>query len=251
VVTPAALGSVAATTVVHRLDDIGEAVFRDLEDLRAAVLPAFGGGRPPHRRELGIEDRVTGMLRRAGDRLAGAGFVAAPGVLRDVEHWLEWWTATGPPSRRRIRRLVVQVDPAADDFRDYTTLPWFRVPGRTGARHVTGPYVDYLCTDEYTLTFTAPVQHGGHFLGVVGADVEVRWVEDRLSDPLLASGLPATVVSSSGRVLTSTVGSLTTGDLVREVPGRWDGGDDERGDRLLRCAGLPLGLLVHSVDHPA
>lgn len=244
-VVSGALGSVEAATVVGRLDEIGGAVFRDLEELRSAVLEPFSRARPPSRRELGIEALVTGMLRRSGDRLVGAGFVAAPGVLRDTEHWLEWWTAAGPALRRRIQRLVVQVDPTADDFRDYTTLPWFRAPQRTGERHVTGPYVDYLCTDEYTLTFTAPVQHAGRFWGVVGADVEVRWVEDQLSGPLLAGGLSATVVSSSGRVLTSTLDGLTTGDLLREIPAWWGGGEDSPGGRLLRCADLPLGLLVH------
>jgi hypothetical protein len=38
---------------------------------------------------------------------------------------------------------------------------------------------------------------------------------------------------------------------VREVPAWWDGGEDVPGGRLLRCSGLPLGLLVHPVDHPA
>lgn len=244
-VLPARLGSVPTEGLVRRLDDIGDAVFGDLEELRTAVVPAFGGERPPRSRDLGIEATVVALLRRAGERLVGAGYVAAPGVLRDEAHWLEWWTATGPPARRRTRRLVVQSDPAADDFRDYTTLPWFRGPQRTGERQVTGPYVDYLCTDEYTLTFTAPVQVAGRFVGVVGADVEVRWVEDRLTGELLAGGLPATVVSSSGRVLTSTVGSLTTGDLVREVPDWWGGGEVPRGGRLVRCADLPLGVLVH------
>ena len=239
------LGSVEVATVVACLDEIGAAVFRDLEELQATVLPAFAGDRPPSHRELGIDESVAGMLRRAGDRVVGAGFVAASGVLRDVPFWLEWWTAAGPPSRRRIQRLAVQVDPSADDFRDYTALPWFRAPERTGQRHVTGPYVDYLCTDEYTLTFTAPVQRAGRFLGVVGADVEVRWVEDQLSDLLRATGLPVTVVNASGRVLTSTFGSLTTGDLVREVPAWWPGGEDTPGGRLLRCGDLPLGLLVH------
>jgi hypothetical protein len=245
VVVPGTLGSVAVQTVVACLDDIGEAVFLDLEELRAAVLPAFDAPRPPTCRDLGIEHQVADMLCRAGDRVVGAGFVAASGVLRDAPYWLEWWTAAGPPARRRTQRLVVQVDPSADDFRDYTALPWFRAPQRSGERHVTGPYVDYLCTDEYTLTFTAPVQHADRFLGVVGADVEVRWVEDQLSDLLRATGLPITVVNASGRVLTSTSGALTTGDLVREIPAWWGGGEDTPGGRLLRCAGLPLGLLLH------
>lgn len=244
---PVVARSVEPEAVVDRLTAIGEAVFRDLEDLYAAVLPAFTApaGRRPGIRELGIEHRVATLLRGAGAGLVGAGFVAAPGALRDVSHWLEWWTAGGPRGRRWTERLVVQVDAAADDFRDYTTLPWFRVPERTGRRHLTGPYVDYLCTDEYTLTFTAPVQHRGTFLGVVGADVVVRWVEDLLREPLLAVAAPVTVVNAAGRVLTSTVASLTAGDLVRDVPARWDGGDEASGGRLLRCAGLPLGLLVH------
>jgi hypothetical protein len=179
------------------------------------------------------------------------GFVAAPGTMRDVPHWLEWWTADGPASHRRIRRLVVQVDPTADDFRDYTTLPWFRVPERTGERHVTGPYVDYLCTDEYTLTFTAPAFLRGRFLGVVGADVVVRWVEDQLDDLLLRCPVPTTVVNASGRVLTSTVESLTAGDLVREVPALWGAAPDPSGRRLVRCERLPFGLLVEPQDRPA
>jgi methyl-accepting chemotaxis protein-like sensor len=244
---PVVARSVESDAVLDQLSGIGEAVFGDLEDLCAAVLPAFTGstGRRPGSRELGIEHRVTRLLRDAGDGVVGAGFVAAPGALCDVSHWLEWWTAGGPCGRRWTERLVVQVDAAADDFRDYTTLPWFRVPERTGARHLTGPYVDYLCTDEYTLTFTAPVQHGGRFLGVVGADVVVRWVEDRLREPLRALDAPVTVVNAAGRVLTSTVASLTTGDLVREVPAWWSGGAHAPGGRLLRCPGLPLGLLVH------
>jgi hypothetical protein len=247
VVVPAVARSVEPAAVVDRLTGIGEAVFRDLEGLCAAVLTAFDtpSGRRPGNRELGIEHRVARLLQEAGDGVVGAGFVAAPGALRDVSHWLEWWTAGGPRGRRWTERLVVQVDAAADDFRDYTTLPWFRVPERTGARHLTGPYVDYLCTDEYTLTFTAPVLHGGRFLGVVGADVVVRWVEDQLRDQLLAVTMPVTVVNAAGRVLTSTVASVTTGDLVREVPARWDVAEEAPGGRLLRCPELPLGLLVH------
>jgi hypothetical protein len=251
VVLRAAARSVEPAAVVDRLAGIGAAVFADLDELGAVLLPAFQGRRPPTSGELGIEARAAALLRRAGERVVGLGFVAAPGTVRDVTHWLEWWTADGPASDRRIRRLVVQSDPAADDFRDYTTLPWFRVPERTGQPHVTGPYVDYLCTDEYTLTFTAPVSDRGRFLGVVGADVVVSWVEDQLDDLLLRCAAPTTVVNASGRVLTSTVGSVTTGDLVREVPTLWKGVPDPAGRVLLRCDALPFALLVEPRDRPA
>jgi hypothetical protein len=252
VAVPVVAGSVEPDVVVDRLTGLGEAVFRDLDALSAAVLPAFAGrgAGGPRRADLDIEHLATALLRQAGDGVVGAGFVAAPGALSDASHWLEWWTAGGPRGRRRTARLLVQVDTSADDFRDYTTLPWFAVPERTGRRHLTGPYVDYVCTDEYTLTFTAPVRHGGRFLGVVGADVVVRWVEDQLREPLLALPSPATVVNAAGRVLTSTVPSLTSGDLVRQVPGWWAGGTLPPGCRLVRCAGLPLGVLVHAPGWP-
>lgn len=56
-------------------------------------------------------------------------------------------------------------------FYDYTALPWFVVPRETGGRRVTGPYVDWVCTEEYTLTFTVPLfgvhpERGRQYLGV-------------------------------------------------------------------------------------
>ena len=56
----------------------------------------------------------------------------------------------------------------------------------TGERAITGPYVDYLCTDQYTLTFTAPLVVDGRFLGVAGA-----WA-------LNASGVVEATESSAG-----------------------------------------------------
>ena len=37
-------------------------------------------------------------------------------------------------------------------------------------RHLTGPYVDYVCTDDYTITITTPVRVAGRLVGVVGTD---------------------------------------------------------------------------------
>jgi hypothetical protein len=79
----------------------------------------------------------------------------------------------------------------------------------------------------------------------------VSWVEDQLDELLLHCPAPTTVVNAAGRVLTSTLPSLTTGDLVRDVPALWDGGTDRSGRRLLRCDGLPFALLVDGEDRPA
>lgn len=227
----------------------GESVFADLETLRVAAVEALGA--EPTRRGLAPLRPLCERLLTAPDRLlVGAGFVAAPGVLQDAPYWLEWWTVPGVGDAPETpRQLEVVVDPSAEDFRDYTALPWFAVPRGTGERHVTGPYVDYLCTDEYTLTFTVPVESGGRFAGVVGADVYVRHVEMRTLAQIDALPGSVTLVNAQGRVLVSNDGSLDSGSLVRDVPVArlWaEGGQALRHGRttLYRCGNLPFGLLV-------
>lgn len=234
--------------VLCALDQLSAAVFAALDQMAAAVAQA---GPSPARRDLApLEQLVADVLGDDALPVAGAGYVAAADVLTDAPYWLEWWSAAG--GGRGAGRLSVQTDPDAEDFRDYTMLPWFAGPRADRARHVTGPYVDYLCTDEYTLTYTVPVQAGARFLGVVGADVRVREVERLLAPALAALPAPATLTTATGRVVTSCGGPCVTGDLVREVPGWWQGGRLPPGWSLHRCAEVPFGLLVHAdLERPA
>jgi hypothetical protein len=152
--------------------------------------------------------------------IIGAGYVATPGFLVDAEWHLAWWLGhsntfgigSADPS---IRRLEAEEDPTSDSFRDYTTLEWWRVPAATLARHITGPYVDYLCTDDYTLTLTMPATHEGSMIGVVGADLYVNDIERTLLPHLRAIGRPATVINSSRRVVVSTDPHRATGSILR------------------------------------
>lgn len=185
--------------------------------------------------------------------ITGAGFVAAPGLLSDAEWHLAWWLAdagaAGP------RRLATVDDPSSDMFRDYTTLEWWRVPARTHARHLTGPYVDYVCTDDYTVTITAPVIEDGEMLGVVGVDCLVDRLERELRPPLVAHG-GAAIVNASSRVVTATDAHLETGAILRleglaealsplreAQPGPVD--TALRGDvRVLSCGDTSLALVT-------
>jgi hypothetical protein len=188
--------------------------------------------------------------------IIGAGFVAAPGVLVDAEWHLSWWlgdlnTFGMGSDVPHIRRLDAVEDPAAESFRDYTKLEWWRVPALTGRRHITGPYVDYLCTDEYTLTLTEPVFRGGISIGVVGADIYAEDLERMLLPELRAAGSSVTLVNSSSRVVVSTDVHLATGSLLRldglapalrELEGssvRLASGQD-----VVPCAGSGLALVV-------
>ena len=171
-----------------------------------------------------VESITAPELSVDGALMIGAGFVAAPGFLNDAPWHLAWWLGhantfgigSADPT---IRRLLADEDPTSESFRDYTTLEWWRVPTMTGERHITGPYVDYLCTDDYTLTLTAPVHNGERLIGIVGADLYVNDVERALL-PHVRGLDAATIVNASGRVVVSTDVHRPTGSLLRTASDR-------------------------------
>lgn len=148
---------------------------------------------------LTVVERVMGAELAARSIVFGGGFVVDP--RRVGAPLMAWWQALG--AAREVRRL----DAGATDggyVRSYEDLEWYRVPADTAAPHMTGPYVDLLCTDQATLTFTAPLMVDGAFAGVVGADVTVPEFERAVRDALRAAGAGALVVTSEGRVAAST-----------------------------------------------
>lgn len=173
----------------------------------------------PRRADLAIERHCLDLLTTTDPPLAGAGVVVRPHVLKDDPYWLEWWLA-GPDDDPTPHRLAIDLNPESVSFRDYTSLNWFEEPQRTGRRAITGPYVDYLCTDSYTLTFTAPLVMDDRFLGVAGVDVLARWFEQHLFEVVDTEGRledGSVVVNRSGRVVACPGGDWVTGDLIREL----------------------------------
>jgi hypothetical protein len=233
----------AAHILVEQVILLCSQVFGAVESLQAATVAAFAGAarQRPRRAGLAALEALAAEALAHRDRLVvGAGFVVEPGALAGVGHWLEWWTADDGTAQR----LAVESDPDAPGFRDYTRLPWFDVPRRTGRRHVTGPYVDYLCTDEYTLTFTAPVVVDGRFVGVAGADVFARTVELTLGSLLDDVRQPTAIVNAQGRVVAGNEGAPVTGDLLRDLVPLWTEQPTGAGPRLYRCADLPFAVAV-------
>jgi hypothetical protein len=114
--------------------------------------------------------------------VVGAGFVANPGWLADRDLYLAWWQ--GDERQPLAERGV----PIGHHVFDYTRHEWFQTPLRTGVRHVTGPYVDYVCTDEYVLTATVPVLVDGRMAGVAGADTRLETFEQLMREPLQHAG---------------------------------------------------------------
>ena len=148
--------------------------------------------------------------------ITGAGFVATPGYLVDAQWHLAWWLAgDGSRGPGGVRRLEAVSDPDSEDFRDYTGLEWWRVPARTGSRHLTGPYVDYVCTDDYTITVTTPVRVDGEMVGVVGTDAYAARIEQELRRFIRGAGAPCIVVNASGRIVTATESRREPGSMLR------------------------------------
>lgn len=224
--------STGVEPLVERVSRLCESTFTAVDGLRGVaeqlLRPTAG---PLRRADVDpMADVVRPVLEAEGTPLVGAGLVLAPAVLG--EHWMEWWHH-GPGGDTTVRRLRPVLDPAAENFYDYTVLPWFAIPRETGARHVTGPYVDWLCTEEYTLTFTVPLRRGGEFLGVVGADIVNSWLERRLLPLLHRIDRPAALVNAEGRVVVANHPSLVTGAVTRA-----------EGATVHPLDGLPLGVLV-------
>ena len=236
-----------ASSVAVTFDDIFATIdgWRDgLEAQLSAGAPLTAGFIDP------VVESFAVPALEADALITGAGFVAAPGALADAEWHLAWWLqGAGAP-----RRLATIDDPAHEQFRDYTALEWWRVPARTTARHLTGPYVDYVCTDDYAVTITTPVMYEGRMIGVVGIDALVDRLEHELLPVLRASGGAATIVNASGRVVTSTDARREPGSLLR-LDGLADALADHRAGRtqpralpagatLLACGDTSLNLVI-------
>ncbi|SFO03588.1 cache domain-containing protein [Mycetocola miduiensis] len=158
-----------------------------------------------------VEPHANELLDYASEPIYGAGFIATVDLLADAPSHLAWWQGAD-------RRKLVFPPRSVKQGIDYRELEWFRIPSLTGNSHVAGPYVDYLCSDEYTMTAAAPVLVDGNFVGVAGLDVLIETIERRLTPPLRALGFPVLLVNGVNRVLVSTDPRLSPGDVLRHQP---------------------------------
>lgn len=193
-----------------------------LETLGERLVPLFDA---PLRSDVLLRAaRPLALEVLADPHTMGAGFVVTPGLLADESYALAWWQGDG-------REQLTQ-SPALVQSADYRRQEWFRTPQRTGRSHVTGPYVDYVCTDELTLTVTVPVLRDGQMLGVMGADVLAATVEKELLATFAGAG--ATLANHHHRAVLSAQAQVFAGEPV----------DPAAYATVRTCAGLPLDVLV-------
>ncbi|WP_394554475.1 hypothetical protein ACDF64_07430 [Agromyces sp. MMS24-JH15] len=233
---------------------------------RGGGLPRPGGGgdagpadlRTPELRPADLDHAIAELVlpRLAAEDpdLVGAGFIADGEVVRGREVHFAWWLAplddnpvlgsTDVPTR-----LDLSTRGYTEYLRDFRALEWYRIPATTRTAHVTGPYVDHLCTCDYILTVTMPVQlaDGEPMVGVVGADVAVRRLERDLLGVFLDVDEPLALVNEQGRVMLSTDPAVEVGRLVDGIAGRTDA-SGASADRLVPCPDTPFAVLVRPAD---
>ncbi|HWM36356.1 MAG TPA: cache domain-containing protein [Streptomyces sp.] len=257
VLDEAASADVAAADVAAGVRDTLESVFDTVAETRkdtaALLAPLTAEGRQPTTADLAaLRPGLHERLSRPGP-VSGVGFVAAPGLLADAPVWLEWWQSG---AGGEVRPLLLDLDPEHSAYSDYTHWEWFALARDTGQRAVAGPYVDYLCSDEYSLTLSAPVTVEGRFTGVAAADVYLPAFEAAVMPVLQRLPGPACLVNSRGRVAVSTdarhlAGSLLKGpDFGAVLAGNGEGASYE-GLRLRPCGDIPLILVTAAAEQPA
>jgi hypothetical protein len=83
---------------------------------------------------------------------------------------------------------------------------------------VAGPYVDYICTHQYTFTLAVPIAHDGRFVGVAGADILASRVERLVLPALSRIDRSVVLVGGNGRVIASNTASILPGAAVSRQP---------------------------------
>lgn len=191
------------------VDAFFDGVFAPLErwlpTLESELGHALSDGRITGTQVANLVEAGAHVILEATERpLYGAGFCASEAIVSEGNP-LAWWQGA---DRSLLATSTFGPGQAAIDL---VRLEWYRVPERTGERHVAGPFVDYLCSNEITLTSALPVHVDGEFLGVACADVLVHSLEGAmLSDLRVAENV--TLVNAGGRVVISTDPDYETGD---------------------------------------
>ncbi len=148
--------------------------------------------------ELGKHPGLTGM---------GMALDPVQGALT----WA-WWQ----PSEDGPAPLLVNLDRDNPEYYDYAIADWYARPRNANTAWLAGPFVDFGGADDHILTFTLPVRVGGAAepVGVVGADVAVREVEQITAAPLAAIDTPAVLVNREGVVIATNTGTHLPGTTL-------------------------------------
>lgn len=208
-----------APAVVGRISQLYTEIYATLKQL-ATLLPLHCATSTASEQELLkiFAQPVHELLSTPGNPIYGAGFCAS-GDFCSTGNPLVWWQ--GPQVEKLSAATFGPGQTAVDLFR----LEWFRVPAQSGEKHIAGPFVDYLCSNDITVTVSLPVTLRGKFVGVVCADILVSTIEQLFAADFLLFQ-QAVLVNHNDRIIFGSGDFYTTGELLPpanlprfEIPG--------------------------------
>ncbi|MFT2817243.1 cache domain-containing protein [Leifsonia sp. A12D58] len=222
--------------VAAAVDILFEQIFVRLDEWRTVVADS-GEQITPGDLDALVEDLVVSELAQPAPLFIGAGFITAGDFVNGTDVHFSWWLGPfeGNPILGRTTeptKLDLTARIHTEYLRDFRSLEWYSIPETTRHAHVTGPYVDHLCTFEYILTITVPVYaNDDRMIGVVGVDVAVRTLETQLLGLFLDCPLSLAMLSDAGRVIMSTDPAVSPGSLLTA-------------HRRLPCPTTPFALAI-------
>lgn len=162
-----------------------------------------------------IRKRIYPIIELAlnnNEYCSGAGFAS---YLSSYHHkqpyWLlEWWfkgNASQPNEALELNQTTQQ-------RLDFSTFYWFKQSLSLQRPYLYGPYVDYICTANYTLTAASPVVVAGENIGVAAMDVLVGTLETELLTILCQSDKGWIITNSERRIIVSNLATYRVGMLL-------------------------------------
>jgi hypothetical protein len=225
--------------IAGEVEQVLASVARLRDAMAQVALDASTKGHAPCKDDLrALRPAIAEVLRRHEGFAAGAGVVFAPEVLADAPRWIEWWWGDRGSG---LEQLHVDLDPDSAEFYDYTTAEWYREPARTAQQAIAGPYVDYICTHEYTFTLAVPIICDRRFIGVAGADILASEVERAVVPGLARLDGVAVLASAEGRIIASNTPLYLPGATVKQ---------QNSGAALLSVAAPQSALGARSIAFP-
>lgn len=226
--------SAAMQHTADAVDRFFAEVFRILDDWQPRLADALrpgtaGSGLSLQDLNAAVRDDALAALDSPRVPIFGAGFIGSPEAFPGPASPLAWWQ--GPEKSH----LTATAEFCDRYFVEFQRLEWYRIPEQTHRSHVTGPYVDYLCSTEVTLTSSVPLILEGRFIGVSCLDVLVEALEDILAPPGMFGAPRLTILNDAARVVVSNNPLHSTGDVITPEP---------HGPAPLRCRRAPFRILA-------
>ena len=146
----------------------------------------------------------------------GAGIVPSQALLSGATWHSFWWTSkwVNGAEQPLIEPLQISDNPQSASFYDVTSQEWWKSSQAAQTIHISGPYVDYICSNQFTLTLSTALLSDQNFNGVVGIDLSAALFEQQVEDILFRLDRPALLLGCSQRIIASTCEELLSGDIV-------------------------------------